>query len=63
MKRKNRVESVDVRPKGALFSQAGQTGRKRIRNIHDHKEGKLEGDFHHLHAKFYDPESDGPIDE
>jgi hypothetical protein len=52
---------VDVRPKGALFSQAGQTGWKRKRDISDHKGGKSEKDFHHLHSKFWSP-GDDPVE-
>jgi hypothetical protein len=62
MKRKNRPEVVDVRPKGVMFSDVGSTGWRRVRDIHDHKQGKNEGDFHHLHSKCYDPGSDGPVE-
>jgi hypothetical protein len=55
---KQRPDLVDVRPKGALFSQAGQTGWKRKRDISDHKGGKSEEDFHHLHSKFWSPGDD-----
>jgi hypothetical protein len=61
MKRKNRPEVVDVRPKGVLFSEVGATGWKHIRNIHDHKGNRQEGDFHHLHDKFWS-EGDEPVE-
>jgi hypothetical protein len=51
-----RPELVDVRPKEALFSSAGQTGWKRRRDISTHKGNLSEKDFHHLHDKFADPE-------
>jgi hypothetical protein len=60
-KGKQRPELVDVRPKEALFSSAGQTGWKRRRDISAHKEGKKEGDFHHLHDKFWS-EGDKPVE-
>lgn len=62
MKKKGRPQVVDVRPKGVMFGDVGATGWKYIRNIHDHKQGKREGDFHHLHSKFYDPGSDEPVE-
>jgi hypothetical protein len=61
MKKRNRPESVDVRPKGVMFSDVDATGWKYIRNIHDHKQGKKEGDFHHLHSKFWS-EGDEPVE-
>jgi hypothetical protein len=61
MKKRNRPESVDVRAKDALFSEVGQTGWRRKRDISNHKEGKLEGDFHHLHSKFWS-EGDDPVE-
>jgi nitrous oxide reductase len=63
MKKKNRPDVEDKRPKGVLFSTEGSTGWGFIRRLEDYKEGKLEGDFHHLHNRFHDPESDGSIDE
>lgn len=62
MKRKNRPEVVDVRPKGVMFSDVGATGWKSIRNIHDHKGSRKEGDFSDQHHKFYDPGSDDPVE-
>jgi hypothetical protein len=53
--RENRPDIRDDRPKGVLFSAAGQTGWRRRRNLGDYKEGKKEGDFSHLHDKFADP--------
>jgi hypothetical protein len=61
MKKKNRPETVDVRPKGVMFSQTGSTGWNRIRNIHDQKEGKKEGDFSDQHHKFWS-EGDDPVE-
>ena len=48
----NRPDVGDDRPQGALFSTEGSTGWNRIRNIHDHKGNKKEGDFSHLHDRF-----------
>jgi hypothetical protein len=63
-KGKQRPDLVDVRPKDVMFSTAGQTGWAQKRcDISGHKGQMVEGDFHHLHSKFYDAESDGPIDE
>ena len=61
MKQKNRPELVDVRPKGALFSEVGSTGWQRRRDISDHKGGRKEGDFSHLHHKFWSP-GDDPVE-
>jgi hypothetical protein len=61
MKKPNRPESVDVRPRDALFSEVGQTGWKYKRDVSEHKQGKLEGDFHHLRSKFWSP-GDGPVE-
>jgi hypothetical protein len=55
-KSKNRPESVDRRPRWALFSTQGSTGWRRRRDISTHKGTKTEGDFRHLHDKFADPE-------
>lgn len=57
----NRPDMKDDRPKGVLFSTEGSTGWGWIRNIHDHKAGKREGDFHHLHSKFWSP-GDEPVE-
>jgi hypothetical protein len=56
MKQKNRPDIRDDRPRGALFSTAGQTGWHRRRDQRDYKGNKKEGDFSHLHAKVADPE-------
>jgi hypothetical protein len=53
---KQRPDIKDDRPKGVLFSTAGQTGWHRRRDLGDYKGGKKEGDFSHLHHKFADPE-------
>jgi hypothetical protein len=55
---KQRPESVDVRPKDAMFHSAGQTGWLGRRDIHNHKGNLSEKDFHHLHDKFADPGDD-----
>jgi hypothetical protein len=49
----NRPELVDKRPKGVLFSTEGPTWWNRVRNIKGHKGNKTEGDFSHLHDKFW----------
>jgi hypothetical protein len=51
-KSKNRPESVDKRPRRALFSVQGSTGWRRRRDISTHKGNRKEGDFSHLHDKF-----------
>jgi len=60
MKAKNRPDTYDDRPKGALFSTEGSSGWGRMRDIRQHKVGasgqKSEHDFSHLHSKFADPE-------
>jgi hypothetical protein len=62
MKKKNRPETVDVRPKDVMFSTAGQTGwAQKRRDIRDHKEGKSEKNFEHLHSKFWS-EGDEPVE-
>lgn len=53
---KQRPELVDVRPREALFSSAGQTGWLGRRDISTHKGNKKEADFSHLHDKFANPE-------
>ena len=60
LKSKNRPELVDKRPQGVLFSTAGQTGWRRRRDIRNHKGNKKEGDFSHLHGKFWG-EGDDPV--
>jgi hypothetical protein len=57
---KQRPELVDKRPQGVLFSTAGQTGWRRRRNLGDYKGNKKEGDFSHLHDKFWG-EGDEPV--
>ena len=57
-KSKNRPESVDKRPRWALFSTQGSTGWRRRRDISTHKGNKTEGDFSHLHDKFWGPGDD-----
>ena len=59
-KGKQRPELVDKRPRRALFSTAGQTGWRRRRDIRNHKGTRREGDFHHLHARFWG-EGDDPV--
>jgi len=49
----NRPDSRDDRPKGVLFSTEGSTGWRRRRDISTHKGNKKEGDFSHLHDKFW----------
>jgi len=60
LKSKTRPELVDKRPQGVLFSTAGQTGWRRRRDIRNHKGNKKEGDFSHLHGKFWG-EGDDPV--
>jgi hypothetical protein len=56
-KSKNRPESVDKRPRQAMFSVQGSSGWRRRRDIRNHKGNNMkEGDFSHLHNKFADPE-------
>ena len=60
-KGKQRPELVDKRPRRVLFSTAGQTGWRRRRDISTHKGSNLkEGDFSHLHDKFWG-EGDDPV--
>jgi hypothetical protein len=56
LRAKNRPELVEKRPRGVLFSTAGQTGWRRRRDIRNHKGNKKEDDFSHLHDKFTDQE-------
>jgi hypothetical protein len=58
MKLKQRLEFVDKRPQGVLFSTAGQTGWRRRRDLRSYKGNKNEGDFSHLHDKFADQEEE-----
>jgi hypothetical protein len=57
MKLKQRPELIDARPKGVLFSTAGQTGWRRRRDLRYYKGNKKEGDFSHLHDKFTEEEA------
>ena len=57
---KQRPERVDKRPQGVLFSTAGQTGWSRRRDLRGHTGRKKEGDFSHLHGKFWG-EGDDPV--
>jgi hypothetical protein len=41
------------RGEGVLFHHTGATGWGRKRNLGDYKGNKREGDFSHLHAKFW----------
>jgi hypothetical protein len=54
----NRPDIRDDRPKGVLFSTEGSTGWHRRRNLGDYKGNKKEGDFSHLHDKFWGPGDD-----
>jgi hypothetical protein len=56
----NRPDIRDDRPKGVLFSTQGSTGWGRVRNLGDYKGNKKEGDFSHLHDKFWS-EGDDPV--
>jgi hypothetical protein len=58
LKSKNRPESVDKRPRWALFSTQGSTGWRRRRDLRGYKGNKTEGDFSHLHDKFWGPGDD-----
>jgi hypothetical protein len=61
MKQKNRPELVDKRPQGVLFSKVGSTWWRRRRDISTHKGNKKEGDFSHLHGRFWSP-GDDPVE-
>jgi hypothetical protein len=52
----------DIRPRnqGVLFHATGSTGWRRRRNLGDYKGNKKEGDFSHLHEKFW-TEGDDPV--
>ena len=56
-KSKNRPESVDKRPRWALFSTQGSTGWRRRRDIRNHKGHRTEAGFSHLHDKFTEEEA------
>jgi hypothetical protein len=57
----NRPEIRDDRPQGILFSAVGSTWWGRIRRLGDYKGNKKEGDFSHLHDKFWS-EGDDPVE-
>jgi hypothetical protein len=52
----------DIRPRdeGVLFHDTGSTGWGRRRDLGDYKGSKKEGDFSHLHDKFWS-EGDDPV--
>jgi hypothetical protein len=52
----------DIRPRnqGVLFHNTGATGWGRRRELGDYKGNKKEGDFSHLHEKFWG-EGDDPV--
>jgi hypothetical protein len=52
----NRPDIRDDIPQGVLFSEVGQTGWGRRRDLGDYKGTKKEGDFSHLYSKFADQE-------
>ena len=56
----NRPELVDKIPRRVLFSTQGSTGWRRRRDLRGHKGSKKEGDFSHLHGKFWG-EGDDPV--
>jgi hypothetical protein len=60
-KGKQRPDLVDKRPVEALFHSAGPTGWQGRRDIHNHKGNMKEGDFSHLHSKFWS-EGDDPVE-
>jgi hypothetical protein len=59
-KGKQRPEFVDKRPRRLLFSTAGPTGWRRRRDLGDYKGNMKEGEFSHLHEKFWG-EGDEPV--
>ena len=59
-KKKNRPDMRDLIPKAVMFHEAGSTGWRRRRNLGDYKGNKKEGDFSHLHEKFW-TEGDDPV--
>jgi hypothetical protein len=52
-KKKNRPDMRDLIPKGVMFHKTGSTWWRRRRNLGDYKGNKKEGDFSHLHDKFW----------
>ena len=59
-KSKGRPESVDRRPRWALFSVQGSTGWRRRRDIRNHKGHRKEDNFSDQHHKFWS-EGDDPV--
>jgi hypothetical protein len=60
LKSKNRPERVDKIPRQVMFSTQGSTGWRRRRDISTHKGNIKEGDYSHLHHKFWS-EGDDPV--
>jgi len=50
---KQRPVMTDARPRRVMFSYVGSTGWRRRRDIRSHKGSRKEGDFSHLHDKFW----------
>jgi hypothetical protein len=50
---KQRPVMTDARPRRVMFSYVGSTGWRRRRDLRGHKGNKKEGDFSHLHEKFW----------
>jgi hypothetical protein len=61
MRKANRPDLEDKRPKGVLFSTEGSSGWNNVRNLRDYKAGMKEGDFHEHHHKFWS-EGDDPVE-
>ena len=59
-KKKNRPDMRDLIPRSVMFHETGSTGWRRRRNLGDYKGNKKEGDFSHLHEKFW-TEGDDPV--
>jgi hypothetical protein len=59
-KSKNRPESVDRRPRQAMFSTQGSTGWRRRRDLRNHKGYRKEDNFSDQHDKFWS-EGDDPV--
>jgi hypothetical protein len=53
----NRPDIRDDIPQGVLFSEVGQTGWGRRRDLGNYKGAKSEKDFRHLHDKFTEEEA------
>jgi hypothetical protein len=60
MKRKKRPSGQDGGTKWVPFGTEGSTGCHRRRNLGGYKGNKKEGDFSHLHDKFWG-EGDDPV--